>query len=318
MCNYRLHFYLAIMFLINGLLSSSVFSETYVINGSLEKRGQKIYTGNSIVRKESLIIRDERLYIQVILDEGARRLAEFNHKRHKEMLYVLPEEVVYDSVSKRVFYYKGNTEIEIGREKSFLGFMPYIALAEGVKIISSPTDAKLLISVNRDSQGVPISGMYSEGDMEATLSKKCGQCHILEYIYTHKKWVEEDILHAFNRMQMEEEQFTENEQEIIDLFKEYQRGAIDKRALAEFKLLKEIGKKDVTDFTQGVYTNNCVPCHNPLEISDVSLLYSKRRCKSIVERMKEKEPSLFLHADMDRLASYLWETKLRPKRSAIE
>lgn len=318
MCNYRLHFCLAVMFLINGLLSSSTFSETYVINGSLEKRGQKAYFGNSIVRKESLIIKDGRIYIRVVLDEGARRLADFKHKRHKEMLYVLPEEVVYDDASKRIFYYKDNTEIEVGREKSFLGFMPYMALAEGVKIMSSPTDAKLLVPLNGDSQEVPISGMYSEGSMEATLSKKCGQCHILEYIYSHRKWVEEDILHTFNRMQMEEERFTEDEQTIIDLFKEYQRGAIDKEKLAEFKLLKEIGKKDVTDFTKGVYTNNCVPCHSPSKMSDVSLLYSKRRCKSIAERMKGKEPSLSLQADMDRLASYLWKTKLRPRGSVIE
>jgi hypothetical protein len=28
--------------------------------------------------------------------------------------------------------------------------------------------------------------------------------------------------------------------------------------------------------------------------------------------MKEKEPSLFLKKDMDSLAAYLWEVKLRP------
>ena len=155
--------------------------------------------------------------------------------------------------------------------------------------------------------------IHSEEGMEITLSKKCGQCHILEYIFSHKKWVEEDILHAFNRMQMEkEERFTEDEQKVIDLFKKYQKGEIDKGKLAEFKSLKQIGEKDVANITENVYMNNCVPCHNPSKITDVSFLYSKRRCKSIVDRMKEKEPSLFLQKDMDRLASYLWEIKLRP------
>ena len=122
--------------------------------------------------------------------------------------------------------------------------MPYIVLVEGVRIVSSPADAKLLISLNRDNQGVPKSVIHSEENMEATLSKKCGQCHILEYIFSHKKWVEEDILHAFNRMQMEkEERFTEDEQKIIDLFKKYQKGEIDKGKLAEFKSLKQIGEK---------------------------------------------------------------------------
>ena len=103
-----------------------------------------------------------------------------------------------------------------------------------------------------------------------------------------------------------------DEQKIIDLFKKYQIGEIDKGKLAEFKSLKQIGEKDVANIAENVYMNNCVPCHNPSKITDVSLLYSKRRCKSIVDRMKEKEPSLFLQKDMDRLAGYLWEIKLRP------
>ncbi|GAN34429.1 MAG: hypothetical protein DYG83_06130 [Candidatus Brocadia sp. AMX2] len=314
MHNHKLYFYLVVIvapLLIPGLLPFPVFSQNYVVNGISEKNNQEIAVKDSIVRKESLIIKDKRVYIRLVLDEGARNIA--NHKRYKERLYVLPKEVVYDEISRRIFYYRDNTEIEIGREKSFFGLMPYIALAEGITIISSPTDAKLLISANKDDKGILKSVIHSEENMEATLSKKCGQCHILEYIFSHKNWVEEDILHVFNRMQMEkEERFTQDEQEIIDLFKKYQKGEIDKGKLAEFESLKEISKKDVADFTEGVYMNNCVPCHNPLKISDVSLLYSKRRCKSVVDRMKEKEPSLFLQKDMDSLAGYLWEIKLRP------
>lgn len=266
---------------------------------------------DSIVRKKSLIIKDKRVYIQIVLDEGARSIT--NHKRYKEMAYLLPKEIVYDETARRIFYYNDHAEIEIGREKSFLGFLPYIALADGVTIASSPTDAKLLISLNNGSHGMPGSILHSEEEMEVTLKKKCGQCHILEYIFSHKNWVEEDILHAFNRMQMDkEERFTSEEQKIIDLFKKYQKGEIDKGKLSEFKSFKEIGTKDVAAFTEGVYMNNCVPCHNPSRMSDVSLLYTKRRCKSIVDRMKEKEPTLFLQKDLDSLAGYLWEIKLRP------
>ncbi|MHC4453483.1 MAG: hypothetical protein ACYSWS_02180, partial [Planctomycetota bacterium] len=222
-------------------------------------------------------------------------------------------EVVYDDASKRIYYYGDNAEAEVGRKKRFLGFMPYISLAEGVKIVSSSTDAKLLISFNNNDQGILESVIHSEESMEVTLSKKCGQCHILEYIFSHKDWVEEDILHAFNRMQMdEEERFTKDEQKIIDLFKKYQLGDLDKGKLAKFKSLREIGKKDVIDMTEKVYTNNCMPCHNPSKMDNISLMYSKRRCKTIVDRMKEKEPSLFLHTDMDELAGYLWEIKLKP------
>ena len=295
----------------NGLLSFSLFAQNYIINGTLGKKDQEINIKDSIVRRESLIIEDKRVFIQLVLDEGARNIA--NHKRYKELSFLLPKEIVYDDVSKRIFYYKDNIEIEVGREKSFLGFMPYFALADGVKILSSPTDAKLVISLNESDRGIQKSIIHSEEAMEVTLSKKCGQCHILEYIFSHKNWVEEDILHAFNRMQMEkDERFTEDEQKVIELFKKFQKGEIDKGKLAEFKSLKQIGEKDVIDVAENVYMNNCVPCHNPSKITDVPLLYSKRRCKSIVYRMKGKEPALFLQKDMDSLANYLWEIKLRP------
>lgn len=314
MSNYKPYFCFIIMFFMNMLLSLSTFSQNYIINGILEKKRLETDIKDSIVRTESLIIKDKRVFIQLVLDEGARNIT--NHKRYKEISYLLPQEVVYDEVSKRIFYYKDNTEIEVARVKSFLGFMPYIALTDGVKIISSPTDAKLIISSNRDQQGIPKSVIHSEEGMEATLSKKCTQCHILEYIFSHKNWVEEDILHAFNRLQMEkEERFTVDEQKIIDLFKKYQKGEIDKGKIAEFKSLKQLGEKDVANIAENVYMNNCVPCHNPSKITDVSSLYSKRRCKSIVDRMKEKEPSLFLQTDMDRLAGYLWEIKLRPSEN---
>ena len=61
-----------------------------------------------------------------------------------------------------------------------------------------------------------------------------------------------------------------DEQKIIDLFKKYQLGEIDKGKLAEFKSLKEIGEKDVANIAENVYMNNCVPCHNPSKITDVS------------------------------------------------
>ena len=300
-----------ISLLVNGVLSYATFSQNYVVNGIVEEKGQVTNIKDSIIRRESLVIKDERVYIQLILDEGARNIT--NHNRYRDISYLLPIEIVYDVVSKRIFYYKDNTEIEVGKVKSFLGIMPYIALAEGVTIVSSPTDAKLLISANNENRGVQKSVIHSEEGMEITLQKKCGQCHILEYIFSHKKWVEEDILHAFNRLQMEkEERLTEDEQKIIDLFKKYQKGEIDRGKLAEFKSLKQLGEKDVSNIAENVYMNNCVPCHNPTKITDVSLLYSKRRCKSIVDRMKEKEPSLFLQKDMDSLASYLWEIKLKP------
>ncbi|MDR4509497.1 MAG: hypothetical protein MRJ65_14935 [Candidatus Brocadiaceae bacterium] len=291
-------------------VSLSAFSQNYIINGVLQNEGREDEIKNSVVRRESLIIKEKRVYIHVVLDEGSKHITDY--KRYQNLLYLLPKEVVYDDISKHIFYSTETVETEVGRKKSFLGFMPYISLAEGVKIISSPTDAKLLISSHNNTQGIHESVIHSEESMEITLGKKCGQCHLLEYIFSHEHWAEEDVLHAFNRMQMEEEErFTRDEQQIIDVFKKYQKGEIDKGKVAEFKSLKKIGEQDVLNMAEKVYTNNCVPCHNPSRMTDVTLLYSKKRCKSIVDRMKEKEPSLFLSTDMDKLAGYLWEIKLR-------
>ncbi len=302
---------LFIILFINFILSISAFSQNYIINGTLQNKGDEKEIKSSIVQRESLIIKDKRVYIHVVLDEGARHIAD--RKKYKERLYLLPKEVVYDDASMRIYYYGDNAETEVGRKKKFLGFMPYISLAEGVKIVSSSTDSKLLITLNSNDNAILESVIHSEESMEVTLSKKCGQCHVLEYIFSHKNWVEEDVLHAFNRMQMdEEERFTKDELKIIDLFKKYQSGEVDKEKLAEFKSLKEIGEEDVIDMTEKVYSNNCVPCHNPSKMENISLTYSKTRCKSIVDRMKEKEPSLFLNTDMDKLAGYLWEIKLKP------
>src|SRR3989304_1246510 len=147
MFNYRFYFCVLVAVFLNVILSFPVISQNYIINGILDKKGQEVDIKDSIVRSKSLIIKDKRVYIQLILDEGARNIT--NHKRYKEITYLLPKEVTYDEVIKCIYYYKDNAEIEVGRVKSFFGFMPYIGLAEGATIVSSPTDAKLVISLCR-------------------------------------------------------------------------------------------------------------------------------------------------------------------------
>ncbi|MGQ3684113.1 MAG: hypothetical protein ACUBOA_03735 [Candidatus Loosdrechtia sp.] len=312
----KIYFYCSILFIINCLLSFSAFSQNYIINGIPERDYTKTEIRDSIVRKESLVLKDNRVYIQILLDRGAKNITD--HTRYKEMFYSLPEQIFYDEATNRILYDTGTEEIEVGKVKSFLGLMPSIVLSEGVIIVSSPNDAKLLISSFNNNGTFPLSIIHSEESMEITLSRKCGQCHILDYLFSHKKWTEEDIIHVFNRLQMEKgEQFTADEQAIIDLFKQYQRGEIDKEKLSEFKTLKEMEKKDVNTFTEDIYTNTCVPCHNPSAISDIPSLYTKRRCKSIAGWIKEKEPLLFLQKDLDSLAGYLWEIKLRPHNHSI-
>ena len=120
MFNFKFQFSALMIVFINVLLSFPVFPQNYVINGIPEKKGQKIDIKDSIVRRESLIIKDKRVYIQLILDEGARNIT--NHKRYKEITYMLPKEVTYDDISKCIYYYHDHHEIEVGRVKKFSGF----------------------------------------------------------------------------------------------------------------------------------------------------------------------------------------------------
>ena len=101
------------MFFMLGLLSFPAFSENFIINGISERKDQEVVIKDSIVRKKSLAIKDKRVYIQIVLDEGARSVT--NHKRYKETLYLLPKEIVYDETARCIFYYKNNAEIEVGR-----------------------------------------------------------------------------------------------------------------------------------------------------------------------------------------------------------
>ena len=116
----RFHIYLLLACLVNGLLHFSVFSQNYVVNGILENSSIEKGIKDSIVRRESLIVKDARVYIQLVLDEGARNIT--NHNRYRELSYVLPKEVVYDEASKSIFYYRDKEEAEIGKVKDFFRF----------------------------------------------------------------------------------------------------------------------------------------------------------------------------------------------------
>ncbi|MHC4454660.1 MAG: hypothetical protein ACYSWS_08180, partial [Planctomycetota bacterium] len=148
MFNLKKYSCLFVIFFFNFIFSISAFSQNYIINGTLQNKDDAEEIKNSIVWRESLIIKDKRVYIHVVLNAGARNIAD--RKRYKDRWYLLPKEVVYDDASKRIYYYGDSAEAEVGRKKRFLGFMPYISLAEGVKIVSSSTDAKLLISFNNN------------------------------------------------------------------------------------------------------------------------------------------------------------------------
>lgn len=259
--------------------------------------------------QESLIVKDDRVYIYVWYKE--------THSTAILKRFLLPYTIGYDEQREEIFYVdESGGKVPVGHSKKFLGLIPYIALSNGVKILSSPYEAKLYVPV--EEEGVFVKRLkrgVRRKDMDTKLSEKCSQCHVLEYIYSHKEWSEEDCLHVFNRLKREGPvRLTEDEQRLIDKFLAYQRKEIKMEDVKEFKELHAIGRKDVKDVAREVYDTTCAPCHSPDKADEIISKYSKKRCATIVSRMQEKDPSLILEADTDSLAAYLWDLKMRPRK----
>ncbi len=288
-------------------IGSPAFAGVIEIPGVLQE--EKDFPQNYKLVQESLIIKDNRVYIYVWFKE--------THSASIQRRFLLPSTINYDEHREEIFYVdESGGRVLVGHSKKFLGLIPYIALSTGVKILSSPYEAKLYVPVEEDGVFVKrLKGGVRVKDMDAKLSEKCGQCHILEYIYSRREWSEEDCLHVFNRLKRKEPvPLTEDEQRLIDKFLAYQRKEIKKEDVKKFKELHAIGRKDVKDITKQVYNTTCAPCHSPDKAEEIISKYSKKRCATIVSRMQARDPSLILEADTDSLATYLWDLKMRPRK----
>ena len=289
-------------------IHSVAFPGAIEIPGILQDKEKTLPQDYKLVQ-ESLIVKDGRVYIYVWYKE--------THSTSILKRFLLPDTVKYDENREEIVYVdESGDRIPVGTAKKFLGLIPYIALSEGVKILSSPYETKLYVPV--EEEGVFVKKLAKgvrRKDMDTKLSEKCSQCHVLEYIYSHREWSEEDCLHVFNRLKLKGPiPLTEDEQRLIGKFLAYQRGEIKKEDIEKFKELHEIGRKDVTDITKQVYDTTCAPCHSPDKAEEITSKYSKKRCATIVSRMQEKDPSLILEADTDSLAAYLWDLKMRPRK----
>lgn len=287
----------------------NVVARATVINGTLQddiKRKPAEYN----LYRESLIIRNERVYIYTTASGKPRQ--------YFIMHYLLPETVKYDPETKEIAYVKDDKRIVIGTSKKFLKIIPYIALRENVKILSSPYDAKLVITPDKKVRSSEFGVRSSNHkDMDSMLREKCSQCHVIEYILTHKEWTEDDGLHVLSRLQAKKPfQLSEKELRLIDKFKVYQRVAVSGKEVRKFSKLREMGRRDVRSIAESVFQNNCAPCHSPDKMGTITRRYPKRRCATIVQRMQEKDPALYLEASADALAEYLWQLKIRPSSSS--
>lgn len=288
-------------------IGAPAFPGAIEISGILQDE-EKTFPQDYKLVQESIIVKDGKVYIYVWYKE--------THSASLLKRFLLPDTIRYDEHMEEIFYVDESGErITVGYSKKFLGLIPYIALSDGVKILSSPYEAKLYVPV--EEEGVFVKRLkrgVHQKDMDTKLSEKCSQCHVLEYIYSHTEWSEEDCLHVFNRLKMKGPiPLTKEEQWVIDKFLAYQRKEIKKEDVEKFKELHEIGRKDVKDIAKQVYDTTCAPCHSLDKAEEIISKYSKKRCATIVQRIQAKDPSLMLEADIDTLATYLWDLKMKPR-----
>lgn len=282
-----------------------VFAQTIIINGTLQEDiKRKPFEYN--LYQESLIIKNGRVYIYTTA-AGMPRQYFILH-------YLLPETVKYDPETKEILYVKEGKRLVIGKSKKFLNIIPYIALRENVKILSSPYDAKLIITPEHEKNKMPVeTTKETHKDMDSILKEKCSQCHVINYVLAHKEWTEDDCLHVFSRLQAKKPvQLSEKEVRMIEKFKAFQRGTVSAEEVRKLNKLRDMGKMDVRSIAENVFQNNCAPCHSPNKMETITQRYPKRRCATIVQRMQEKDPTLFLEASTDALTEYLWQLKIRP------
>lgn len=283
----------------------NVFAQAIVINGTLQEDiKRKPFEYN--LYQESIIIRNERVYIYTSAVGMSRQ--------YYMLHYLLPETVKYDPQTKEIIYINDGKRLVIGQSKKFLNIIPYIALRKDVKILSSPYEAKLVITPEHEKNKMPVeTTKETHKDMDSILNEKCSQCHVINYILTHKEWTEDDCLHAFSRLQAKKPvQLSEKEVRMIEKFKAFQKGTVSAEEVRKFSKLKEMGRSDVRSMAEIVFQNNCAPCHSPNKMETLTRRYPKRRCATIVQRMQEKDPTLFLEASADALTEYLWKLKIRP------
>ncbi|ODS31412.1 MAG: putative heme protein [Candidatus Scalindua rubra] len=202
-------------------------------------------------------------------------------------------------------------KISIGIRKLVLGFFPRIVLRENVKIITSPYDARLIITREE-----PLMEKPSTRDkVENLLSRRCTQCHTVDYILDKpEEWTNEDWLHVLHRMQSKGPALlSKDEVEAVSKYLALQRKEIRAYEMKEpeqLKMLKQtylLKETDVKLFEK----NKCVKCHtiDRILVMHRARPWSKERWTNIIKGMKEKDPEIMAEIDVEGVVNFLYELK---------
>lgn len=130
------------------------------------------------VLEETLTIKDGRIYISARFRDSSADLGSTVYARHYITNFLLPDTVKFEEKNDEIYYARDEERTSIGSRKLVLGFFPRVVLKENVKIISSPYDARLIITLEETLMAKPST----RDMMESLLSQRCTQCHTVDYI----------------------------------------------------------------------------------------------------------------------------------------
>lgn len=263
------------------------------------------------VLEETLKIKDVRIYISARFRDSGADIGSVVYTRHYINEFLLPDTVKFDEPDGEIYYVGEEGKISIGSRKLILGFFPRIVLNENVKIITSPYDARLIITYEE-----PLVARYSARDIVGNLlSQRCTQCHNVDYILDKpEEWTNEDWLHVLHRMQSKGPALlSKDEVEAVAQYLSLQRKEIRAYEIKEPEQLKKLKRTyllketDVKLFEK----NKCEKCHtiDRILVMHRARPWSMERWTSIIKRMKDKDQETMAEIDVEQVVDFLYELK---------
>lgn len=264
------------------------------------------------VLEEGLVIRDGNVYISIRFRDSSADIGSTVYTRHYINDFLLsPDDVKFDKRRGEVFYAGDRGKIGIGKIKRILGLFTRVILYDNVKIITSPYDARLVVSYE-DSFEAQLS---TREMVEILLSQRCTQCHTADYIFNeHRGWTDDDWLHVLHRMQSKGPALLSNDEvEVLAQYLAYQRDDLRVDEIKEPERIKRLKQRylPTEEYVKLFEKNKCVNCHT---IGRVLVIlharpWSREKWTGIITEMQKKDPKIAHEINVKEVVDFLYKLK---------
>jgi len=310
---------LALVFLCIIFESCMVQAKTLEITGQQEEPFDE-YIIEYDVLEENITIKNERIFIETRFRDSSADIGSRVYTRHYFNNFQLPDSIKLDKQSGEIYYTGDEGRISIGKRRKVLGLFSRVKLKDNIKTITSPYEAKLVITYQQEqylSRKESLMEKFSIRDemLETLLSKTCTQCHTIDYILEKPEtWTNEDWLHVLHRMQAKGPALLSKEE--IDFISEYltfQRNKLRGYEIKKPDKLKELKKVYLLTKadTKLFEKNKCRNCHtiDRVLVMHRARPWSQEKWISIIKQMKKKDPETMKEVNIEALVKFLYELK---------